>query len=158
MKKRVYRIAGILAAAFLLLNLIWFSWRYLAYSGYRNEMSKTNFSAVFHLTYAGTDEDGFDYNVTYPGYLSFTGNLAVGYPGTDEDPFTDGLIIWPKLFGGYEYGVILNPRGEDTVGYMFYIDTQGKAVDEEYREIAENCQDVIQELLARANSQWLLKE
>ncbi|MBQ8798665.1 MAG: hypothetical protein IJZ55_03755 [Lachnospiraceae bacterium] len=42
--------------------------------------------------------------------------------------------------------------------YMFYIDTQGNAVDEEYREIAENCQDVIQELLARANSQWLLKE
>ena len=130
MNKKVYIITGILAAAFLLMNLIWFGWRHLTYSGYRNEMSKTNFSTVFHLT----------------------------YPGTDEDPFNDGLIIWPKLFGGYEYGVILNPRGDDTEGYMFYIDIQGNAIDEEYGEIAENCQDVIQELLARANSRWLLKE
>lgn len=158
MKKKIYIIAGILVVALLLLNLMWFGWRHLTYSGYRNEMSKTHFSTLFHLTYAGQDEDGFDYTVSYPDYLTFTGNLAVGYPGTDENPFTDGLIIWPKLFGGYEYGIILNPRGDDTEGYMFYIDIQGNAIDEEYREISEKCQDVIQELLERANSRWLLKE
>ena len=52
----------------------------------------------------------------------------------------------------------MNPREEDAVGYMFYIGRQGNAIDEEYREIAKNCQDIIQELLERANSQWLLKE
>lgn len=157
MRKRFLRIAAILAAAFLALNIIWFGWRHLAYCPYQSGMKQTDFSSVFHLVYAGQDQDGFEYNVSYPGYLSFTGNLAVGYPATDENPFTDGLIIWPQLLGGYEYGVILNSREDDTKGYMFYIDTQGNALDAAYREIASEYQDVIQALLARANARWALQ-
>lgn len=157
MKKRFLMTMSILAAAFLLLNSVWFGWRHFAYSDYRTGMNKTDFSSLFHLTYVGLDEDGFEYNVSYPDYLTFTGNLAVGYPGTDENPFTDGLIIWPGLFGGYEYGIILNPKEDDPQGYMFYIDPHGNAVDETYRETAEKNQAVILELLERANSRWILQ-
>ena len=103
---------------------------------------------------AAKDENGFDYTVKCPDYLSLTGNLAVGFPGTDENPFTDGLIIWPKLRGGYECGVILNSKEDDDSGYMFYIDADGNAVDEAYQSIAEKYRDVIRELMERAETFW----
>ena len=68
--------------------------------------------------------------------------------------FTDGLIIWPKFFGGYEYGVILNDPNDPSGGYMFYITPDGQAVDAEYQEIAAQCQTTIKELLERANEYW----
>lgn len=156
MKKRVLTGLLVLLCAFLLLNLLWFGWRYLAYSGFAKGMTRTETSSALFPTYAAKDGDGFDYTVKYPDYLSLTGNLAVGFPGTDENPFTDGLILWPKLSGGYEYGVILNSRETDGTGYMFYIDGQGGAMDAEYEELAEKYRDVIAELLERAESVWKL--
>lgn len=148
----------ILLAAVLLLNLLWFGWRHIAYSRYDGGMTRTEMSSALFPSYAAKDEDGFDYSVKYPDYLSVTGNLAVGFPGTEENPFTDELIIWPKLFGGYEYGVMLNSKETDSNGYMFYIDAQGNAIDEEYRPVAERYSDVIAELLSRAGNRWTLDE
>ena len=37
---------------------------------------------------------------------------------------------------------------------MFYIDTQGNAVDAEYQSIAEEYREVISELLKRAENAW----
>lgn len=157
MKKSVMTGLLVLLCAFLLLNLLWFGWRHLAYSGFAEGMTRTETSSALFPTYAAKDEGGFDYTVKYPDYLSLTGNLAVGFPGTDENPFTDGLILWQKLSGGYEYGVILNSRETDDTGYMFYIDAQGRALDAEYEEFAEKYQDVIAELLERAESVWQLE-
>lgn len=148
----------ILLGAVLLLNLLWFGWRHIAYSRYDGGMTRTEMSSALFPSYAAKDEDGFDYSVKYPDYLSVTGNLAVGFSGTEENPFTDGLIIWPKLFGGYEYGVMLNSKETDSNGYMFYIDEQGNAIDEEYRPVAERYSDVIAELLSRAGNRWTLDE
>lgn len=97
---------------------------------------------VHAARYAAKDCDGFDYSVKWPDYLSFTGNFAVGFPGTSEDPFTDGLIIWPKIFGGYEYGVILKDPNDPSNGYMFYITPDGQAIDAEYQEIAVQCRTI----------------
>jgi len=108
--------------------------------------------------YIYKDTDGFDYSVKYPDYLSFTGNLAVGFPGTDEDPFTDGLIIWPKYNSGYEFGIMLNPKEPGSEGWMFYIDAYGNAIDPEYQPIAAEYSDVISELLNRAFNFWNIKE
>lgn len=157
MKKKILTSLFVLLAVFFLLNLIWLGWRHLAYSGFAEGMTRTETSSALFPTYAAKDEDGFDYTVKYPDYLSLTGNLAVGFPGTDENPFTDGLILWPKLSGGYEYGVILNSRETDDTGYMFYIDAQGGALDAEYEALAEKYQDVIAELLERAESVWQLE-
>ncbi|MGM9663651.1 MAG: hypothetical protein ACI3XF_02305 [Eubacteriales bacterium] len=156
MKKKIGICSLVLLAVFLLLNLIWFGWRHMAYSAFAKDWDRTFSSSSLFPTYAAKDEDGFDYTVKYPNYLSLTGNLAVGFPGTDEEPFTDGIIIWPKVTGGYEYGIILNPREDGESGYMFYIDADGNAVDEEYRSIAEEYREVISELLERAENMWNL--
>ena len=156
MKKRVITGLFVLLCVFLLLSLIWFGWRHMAYSGFAKDMTRTDMSSPLFPTYAAKDEDGFDYTVKYPDYLSLTGNLAVGFPGTEENPFTDGLIIWPKCTGRYEYGVILNSREDDGNGYMFYIDARGNAMDAEYQSIAEEYQDVIRELMDRAQNTWNL--
>ena len=116
MKKRIISLLFILLAIFLQLNLIWFGWRHMAYSGFAEGMTRTDMSSTLFPTFAAKDQDGFDYTVKYPDYLSLTGNLAVGFPGTEENPFTDGLIIWPKGMGGYEYGVILNPKEDGGSG------------------------------------------
>ena len=151
-------LRGILAAVciFAARNLAWFGWRHIAYSQYMDGMMRTVMSTAVVPRYAFKDMDGFDYSVKYPDYLSVTGNLAVGFPGTDEDPFTDGLIIWPKLFGGYEYGVILDSLEEGKDGYMFYVDSQGNAVEAEYQPIAEKYEAVITQLLERAGLVWNL--
>lgn len=145
-----------LLSVFFLLNLLWFGWRHMAYAGFAEGMTRTEVSSFLFPTFASKDGDGFDCTVKYPDYLSLTGNLAVGFPGTDENPFTDGLIIWPKALGGYEYGVMLNSREDDGSGYMFYIDAQGNAVDEEYQPAAEEYREVIGELLERAEGAWSL--
>lgn len=157
MKKIIKTALLALLAVFILLNLLWFGWRHMAYAGFAKGMTRTEVSSFLFPTFATKDEDGFDYTVKYPDYLSLTGNLAVGFPGTEEDPFTDGLIIWPKALGGYEYGVMLNSREDDGSGYMFYIDAQGNAVDGEYQPVAEEYREVIDELLERAGSAWSLE-
>ena len=154
--KRIAAWLLVLPAVFILLNLIWFGWRHMAYSGFAEGMSHTDMSSPLFPTYAAKDEDGFDYTVKYLDYLSLTGNLAVGFPGTEENPITDGLIIWPQCMGGYEYGVMLNSREEDGSGYMFYVDAQGNAVDESYQSIAEEYRKVILELMERAENAWSL--
>ena len=156
MKKIIKTALLALLAVFILLNLLWFGWRHMAYAGFAEGMTRTEVSSFLFPTFASKDEDGFDYTVKYPDYLSLTGNLAVGFPGTEEDPFTDGLIIWPKAPGGYEYGVMLNSREDDGSGYMFYIDAQGNAVDGEYQPVAEEYREVIDELLERAEGAWSL--
>ena len=90
--------------------------------------------------------------------MSLTGNLAVGVPTTEDTPFSDGLIVWPKLFGGYEYGVILNNADGVSDGYMFYIDAEGNAVDAQYDAVAREYADVIGELLKRAKGFWQLTD
>lgn len=156
MKRTLCKSAVILLIVFAALNLLWFGWRQIRYAPYTDGMEQTAMSTFLVPRFADKDADGFDYSVKYPDYLSLTGNLAVGFPGTDENPFTDGLIVWPKPFGGYEYDVILNAREDESEGFLFYIDRSGQAVDEEYRETAREYQDVIQELLKRAGSRWKL--
>ena len=40
--------------------------------------------------------------------------------------------------------------------YMFYVDAQGHAVDGEYQTLAEDYQEVIRELMERAEKAWSL--
>lgn len=58
----------------ILLNLIWFGWRYMAYSGFSEGMTRIDMSSPVFPTYAAKDEDGSDYTVKDPDDLSLTGN------------------------------------------------------------------------------------
>ena len=150
-KKTILRVALGLLALFLLVNVCWFTWRAVKYSPYSRGMEENVFSNWVVPRYLYTDEEGYDFGVKYPGYLSLTGNLFVGLPGTDENTFTDCLFIWPKASGGYEYGVIVSENGES---YQIYIQPDGSAVDSENSEIVARFRETIDTLLRRANARW----
>lgn len=139
---------------FLLYNAVWFGWRYVKYGSYTDGMEQTVFSTFFTPRYACIDADGFDYSVKYPDWLSWTGNLAVGSPGQDDNPFTDGMILWPKLTGGFEYGLILI---EDTVMYQIYADAAGHALDAEEEEIVQRHAETVVALYDKAGAQFPVK-
>ena len=68
--------------------------------------------------YVKTDENGFSYTLSKPGYLSFTGNYAI----TNSDD-TLSILVWPhNLFNKNDiYGIqIYNDINQH--GYMFYVD------------------------------------
>lgn len=105
-------------------------------------------------TVTQTDADGYDYSVKYPDYLSITGNLSIVSPSTDDNPFVDALIIWPEIFGGCEYGVLLE-EGEEEL--QIYINTDGSAVYPEDSEATSRHKETIDALLQRARKMWDLE-
>lgn len=87
-KRKIMKIVAVVIGIFALLNLFWFGWRQIRYSAFTDGMEQTELSTPLVPRYAVKDRDSFDYSVKWPDYLSFTGNLAVGFPGTSDDPFT----------------------------------------------------------------------
>ncbi len=153
-RKTVLRIALCLLALFILINAVWFIWRTVKYGAYCKGLEKNEFATWIVPRYKHTDADGFDYNVKYPEYLSFTGNLGVGSPGEGDNLFTDGLIIWPKVSGGYEYGVMIM---EEDQGFQIYIHADGSAVYPKDSEVVARNQERISALLRRAEEMWDLE-
>lgn len=130
--------------AFVIFNLVWATTISLKYGQYTKQVPKNDLGI-----YGKTDQDGYSYNVKKPDYLQFTGNLGV----TSESG--NSLIIWPKLTGGYEYGVILSV---DHTMYQITLDSnmQTKDEDEYIKKLVENHQDTILELLDKAKNMWEL--
>ena len=153
-KRAALRIVLCFLALFILVNAAWFIWRTVRYGAYCEGMEKNEVATWIVPRYVHADADGFDYGVKYPDYLSLTGNLSVGWPAESDDPFTDGLIIWPKAFGGYEYGVMFR---EGNQWLQIYIRADGSAADPEDSEVAAHYQEKIAELLRRAEEMWDLE-
>ena len=144
----------VLAAAgvFALHNVLWFAWSHIQYGKYSGGMEKAEFSNFITPRYLCTDADRYDYLVKYPGYLSFTGNMSVGLPTSDGNFFSDALIIWPKLGGGYELGALL--YDEDGASYSVYIDAEGNALSKEDEDaVSRHCEN-IRDLLIKADQRW----
>ena len=166
MKKKLLKIAGLAICIALLLSCAWFGWQHVKYSRYTDGMellvledySEYVPDVFYRLVprYVYKDAEGFDFSVKYPGLMSLTGNLAVGMPGTEEDPFTDGLIIWPELTGGYTFGVLLNNRdGGD--GWQIYVDENGDAVDPEMQGVVDEYRETVDLLMEKAFDFWAIK-
>ena len=153
-KKTVIIVVLCALALFLAGNLFWGVWREARYGAYGKGMKKNDVSTVIVPRYYYTDSEGYDYSAKYPDYLSFTGNMTVGLPATPEEFFTDFMVIWPKPFGGYKYGVSLTVDEEN---YQIYINPDGTAVDPVYNEIIEQNQDTVNDLLNKADQMWHLQ-
>ena len=154
-KNKVLRaVLGILVL-FVLINAGWLIWRTVKYGSYIRGMEKNVFATWIVPRYQYTDAEGYDYGVKYPEYLSLTGNMSVGLPTTEDNWFTDFIIIWPKLFGGYEYGVSISEGNQD---YQIYINADGSAVNPEDSKLVADNQETIQELLTRAQQMWELEK
>lgn len=155
--KKILLIAlGIVLIAVILLNALWFAWSRITYGRYTADlnMDKTEWHSFLVPRYWKQDGDGFDFSVKYPDYLSTTGNLCVGCPSeTAGDFFTDSLIIWPKAFGGYDYGLILY---EEDTQYQIYVDSSGKPLDSAYDEVVERHRENADLLFAKAENLWQL--
>lgn len=151
-KKKVFMIIGGILILFALFNIGWFTWRSTKYSCFTDEMERAAMDTVFIPRYCLTDSENYDYLVKYPDYLSFTGNLSVGMPASDNNLFTDALIIWPQLDGSYEYGVLLYE--EDGSGYNIYIDRNGNPLESENQAVVERHYDNICILLQKADERW----
>ena len=149
--KKILKIVLALVIVFAAFNIIWFAWSRIKYGKFCGGMQEGDFSNFITRRYVYTDADGYDYLVKYPDYLSFTGNMSLGLPSTEENPFTNALIIWPKLNGEYQFGVLLY---EENMQYAVYIDSEGNALSEEDKDIVSRHRDSIQILLLLADKKW----
>ena len=152
MKRKILKIIVIILIVFVAYNVIWFAWSRIKYGKYIGGMEKAEFGSFITPRYLYTDDDGYDYLVKYTDYPGFTGNMSVGCPVVNENPFTDALIIWPKLFGKYELGVLL--YDEDGTGYSVYIDADGNALFEEDKDVVSRHSETIKDLLIKADRKW----
>ena len=119
-------------------------------------MEKAEFSNFLTPRYLYTDDDHYDYLVKYPDYLSFTGNMSVGLPAVNENPFTDALIIWPQINGKFELGVLL--YDEDGTENAVYIDAEGNALYEKDKDLVSRQREAIKQLLMKADKKWIINE
>lgn len=141
--KKKKQIILILICLFCAYNIVWFGWRQLRYKKYIE-----NFD-VFrpHYSYVLGPKDGFLYNVKLPDYLTYTGNLCV----STEDG-TVGLLIWPKIFAGYRFGVQI--EADDNTIYNIMLKADFTAEDAAFADLLDTYKETILELRNRANRKW----
>lgn len=141
--KKILIIVLVLFFIFAIYNSAWFVWRYFKYSEYTTDNMEV---FIENNSYIYTDNDGYDYNVKLPDYLTYTGNLCVAEP--------DGkyaLIIWPNVFSGYEYGAQLEINGEI---YSIMLNDDLSAQDSQFDEIIDEYSKIISDLFERSVNQW----
>lgn len=154
MKKGWLRAAAMLLVSVLTVNITWYGWRAEKYSRYIQGMRPQVFCTVLDPCYYAIDEEGYDFSVAYPAYLSTTGNLCVGAPaGEGGNLFTDALIIWPEMGGGYSYGLLLyDPQG----AYQIMMDGNGTALDSRFDPVVQDHAQSVAGLFQKANQWWEL--
>lgn len=141
--KKIVIIVLALVMAFGVYNLVWFSWRYIKYNHYVTDNMET---FLDNKSYVYTDNDGYNYNVKFPEYLSYTGNLCVA----DSDGKC-ALLIWPNIFGGNKYGVQID---KDDEVYSIMLNENLTAQDKKYDEIVDEYSKEISNLFQRYEKQW----
>lgn len=140
--KKVITIIMAIIVLFGIYNLAWLGWRNLRYRPYTEGLD----IFIENKSYVYRAEDSFLYNVKFPDYLTYTGNLCVSVP--------DGkcaLLIWPKVVGGYTYGVQIQVDEEI---YSIMLDKDFSAEDSQFDEILNEYSKTISELHEKADSMW----
>jgi len=109
-KKVILVIISIIILLFMMYNLFWYLFVYNEYDKYIAGFEEFR----PHISYVLNGDDGYLYNVKYPDYLSFTGNLCVA---TNDGK--QALLIWPEVFGTYKFGVqIIDEESEEEYSIM----------------------------------------
>lgn len=150
MKKMILKIVTAVLLLALVYGAGWFAWSRTKYGAYIDGMEKSVFYTIMTPRYDSFGKNGYDFGVKYPDAFSFTGNLSVGRSG---EGFTDALIVWPKIKGSYEYGVILF---EDETMYQIEIDRNGMPLDAEFDLVVKRHTESIHALLQQARRQWTM--
>lgn len=140
------KVIIVIVSIFAIWNLFWFLTTSVKYNKITEVIPKNEYDV--HIK----EEDGYLYNVKKPGYLSFTGNLGVA-----KAESMDGLVIWPLLFGGYEYGIRLQSDGEV---YEVYVDENMNPISKDdavaVQQLEKRKVD-IEKMISKANEIWHLE-
>lgn len=67
--------------------------------------------------------------------------------------FSDGRTIWPKSFGGYEYGALLS---DSEGGRQIYVNPDGSAMAPEDSSIVARHQENVDTLHHKTQEMWNL--
>ena len=147
--KKILRIVGVIVAAIVLVfllefcyRMIWTKWSTNKYQVYKSGMEELHKNDL----YCKSDGD-YLFTVKYPEYPTLEGNLVIG---RKDD--AAGLTIWPKLFGGYKYGLQLK---EDEVVYN--IEIKNGIVDKDYQDLVDQYKDEITILMKKVKEEWKIQ-
>ena len=166
------RLLALLLAAFALLSAVWYVTAYRPYDVYVEALrAQPGFREDPGFPECGVDGEGCTCNVARPGFLHWTGNLGIGLPALtlengEEAVFTDSLIIWPRMTGEPELGVILyeydvQEGGVTCTGHQLYIAPDGTYIP--YGDAAEDAanqavlaahRENVEALLSRSREIW----
>ncbi len=142
-KRKIILIVLLVLLVFIAYNVIWYFGCYRIYQNYQSEMPEVADSGVKIYV----DDDGYNYSVKLPAYLSWTGNLAV-----TEENIDYALIIWPGALGGEaEIGFIVT---YESVQYQIEMKNRTTAVDSGYQEIVDENLEVISLLYDKTADFW----
>ena len=166
------RLLALLLAAFALLSAVWYVTAYRPYDAYVEALrAQPGWREDPGFPECGVDGEGYTCNVARPGFLHWTGNLGIGLPALalengEEVLFTDSLIIWPRMFGEPEVGVILyeydfQEGGVTCNGHQLYISPDGtyipygdEAEDAANQAVLAAHRENVETLLSRAREIW----
>ena len=172
LRHRGLKLLALLLAAFTLLSAVWYVTAYRPYDAYVEALrAQPGFREDLGFPECGVDAEGYTCNVARPGFLSWTGNLGISLPALtlengEEVVFTDSLIIWPRMTGEPELGVILyeygfQEGGVTCTGHQLYITPEGdylpygdEAEDAANEAVLEAHRENVEALLARARTIW----
>lgn len=136
------RILLTLLSLFILWNVVWFSIITIRYKAFTDAVPKDEYG--IHAM----EKDSTLYYVAKPSYLRLSGNLTVSSKNKQEV-----LFIWPKITGGYKYGIMLRDKQQV---YQIYIDKNiniaKESRDKVTLELVEKNKEEIKELFNRAES------
>lgn len=164
--KLVFTMLIIIAALFAILNIVWLIFVQVKYHSYEKAIGYDEERQRYYYK----DQDDYVYSVGMPNYLSFTGNLAItpviniDENGKATDKERIDLIIWPTVFGKYEYGVSIqlldDSNTESAVKYTTYeimLDENKKPIEnlnEKEQKIFEENQGKIDLIYQKAKAMW----
>lgn len=172
LRRRGLKLLAGLLAAFALLSAAWYLTAYRPYDAYVSALrAQPGWREAPALPECGVDGKGYTCNVARPGFLHWTGNLGIGMPNLvlengEEVGFTDSLIIWPRMTGEPELGVILyeygfRENGVTCASRQLYITAAGEyrpygdeAEDAANARLLEEHRENVETLLSRAREIW----
>ena len=172
LRHRGLKLLALLLAAFALLSAVWYVTAYRPYDTYVEALrAQPGWREDPGFPECGVDGEGYTCNVARPGFLHWTGNLGIGLPALalengEEVLFTDSLIIWPRMFGEPEVGVILyeydfQEGGVTCDSHQLYITAAGEyrpygdtAEDAANARLLEEHRENVTRLLVRAGEVW----
>ena len=154
--RRFLRLLALLLAAFALLSAVWYFTAYRPYDVYMEALrAQPGWREAPALPGCGTDGEGYNSNVA---------NLTL--ETGEEVGFTESLLIWPRMTGEPELGVLLfeydfQEDGVTCAGHQLYITAAGEyrpygdaAEDAANAQLLAEHQENVETLLSRAREIW----